>query len=980
MSKFPRIKTVFLRTNKKINFEFNGKKYIGFYGDTLASALLANNVILIGRSFKYHRPRGIISSGSHEPNALVEIINKNFTEPNIKATTVELYNGLKARSQNCWPSVKLDFMSINDKFSNFIGAGFYYKTFMWPSFFWEKLYEPLIRKAAGLGKLSQSKKNRVSEKGFLHTDILIIGSGPSGLMSAYIAGLSGARVLLVEEDFVYGGSLNDENFDISNISSQAWVMSVLGELQKLPNVRIMKRTCVFGMFDHGIFGAIEKLKDSKIEQIFWKIVSKKSLLCSGSLERLIPFQNNDLPGIMLSGSIRSYINRWGIKSFSDVLLFTNNDDAYSTAIDLLENGINCAGVIDTRENPRTFDPRIKVYKNSQVINARGKMYLEGIDIINKDGNKKYIKCKYLGVSGGWNPNMQISSHTGVKPVWNEKILAFIPGKNNISSHLKAIGSANGMFTFNECILDAEKNVLEVLHNLKFKPQKYKLPSTQQQTSDISPFWYVKHGDKRKWVDLQNDVTVKDIEMAYLENFRSVEHLKRYTTLGMGTDQGKTSNITGLAILASFSKKSIPEVGTTVFRPPYVPIPIDSFAGPTTGKNFKPIRLTPTHNWAKENGASFVESGLWLRAEWYAKKHETNWRETVDREVISVRKSVGFCDVSTLGKIDIQGKDAQKFINKIYCNAFAKLPVGKVRYGLMLREDGLVMDDGTTARMSENHFIMTTTTANADSVYRHLEFCHQCLWPEMEVHLISTTDAWAQISIAGPNSRKVLSKIIDPEFDISNESFPFMACKEISICGGIIARLFRISFSGELAYELSFPTQYALSFVDHLMEIGKEENIIPYGTEALGVMRIEKGHAAGAELNGTITALNLNMGKMVSDNKDSIGSVLSKREGLNKDDVLRLVGIMPIGHNDQLISGSHLFELNSGIKPQNDLGYITSSCFSPSLDSYIALGFLKNGHKRHGDKIRVINPILKKEFLAQICSPVFIDPNGDRLRA
>ena len=362
MSKFSRIETVFLRTNKKINFEFNGKKYSGFYGDTLASALLANNVILIGRSFKYHRPRGIISSGSHEPNALVEIIHKNFTEPNIKATTVELYNGLKARSQNCWPSVKLDFMSINDKISNFIGAGFYYKTFMWPSFLWEKLYEPLIRKAAGLGKLSQSKKNRVSEKGFLHTDILIIGSGPSGLMSAYIAGLSGARVLLVEEDFVYGGSLNNESFDISNMSSQAWVMSVLEELQKLPNVRIMKRTCVFGMFDHGIFGAIEKLKDSKIEQIFWKIVSKKSLLCSGSLERFIPFQNNDLPGIMLSGSIRSYINRWGIKSFSDVLLFTNNDDAYSTAIDLIENGINCLGVIDTRENPRTFDPRIKVYK------------------------------------------------------------------------------------------------------------------------------------------------------------------------------------------------------------------------------------------------------------------------------------------------------------------------------------------------------------------------------------------------------------------------------------------------------------------------------------------------------------------------------------------------------------------------------------------------------------------------------------------
>jgi len=980
MGKNSRIKSGLIDTNIEISFEFNGQKYQGFQGDTLSSALLANNIILIGRSFKYHRPRGIISSGSHEPNALVEIIKKDFIEPNTKATIVELYDGLKARSQNCWPSLKLDFMAINDKLSSFIGAGFYYKTFMWPSSFWEKVYEPLIRKAAGLGKLSQSKKNRISEKGFLHCDLLIIGSGPSGLISTYIAGLSGTNVILVEEDFIFGGNLNNESFKISNLPSQKWVQFILKEIKKLSNVRVMKRTCVFGMFDHGTFGALEKLKDSKIDQIFWKIISKKSLLCSGALERLIPFQNNDLPGIMLSSSIRSYINRWGIKNFSDVLLFTNNDDAYSTAIDLIENGINFLGIVDIRESPKTFDPRIKVYKNSQIINARGKLSLKGVDVVNRNGKKIYIKCRFLGVSGGWNPNIQISSHTGVKPIWDNKIHAFVPGKYNISTHLKAVGSANGLFTFNECILDAKKNVTEILSELKIKPKAYKLPIIREQSSDITPFWYVKHGSKRKWVDLQNDVTVKDIEMAYLENFRSVEHLKRYTTLGMGTDQGKTSNVTGLAILASLSNKSIHEVGTTVFRPPYVPISLDTLAGPTIGKNFKPTRLTPTHSWAIENGASFTDSGLWLRAEWYRKKNESNWRETVDREVISVRKSVGFCDVSTLGKIDIQGKDAQSFVNKIYCNAFAKLPVGKVRYGLMLREDGLVMDDGTTARMSENHFIMTTTTANAESVYRHLEFCHQCLWPEMEVHLISTTDSWAQIAIAGPNSRKILSKIVDPEFDISNENFPFMSCKEIKICGGVIARLFRISFSGELAYELSFPTQYTLSFVDYLMEIGKEENIIPYGTEALGVMRIEKGHAAGAELNGTTTALNLNMGKMVSLNKDSIGTVLSLREGLNKVDGMRLVGIKSINPHDQLISGSHLFDFKTVINAQNDLGYITSSCYSPTLESYIALGFLKNGTNRYGDKINVINPILKKQFLAEVCNPIFVDPKGEKLRA
>ncbi len=979
MTRINRVKSSLIETNKIINFVFNGKKYTGFQGDTLASALLANNIKLIARSFKYHRPRGIISSGSHEPNGLVELIHKDFTEPNTKATTVELYEGLKAKSQNCWPSLKYDFMSINDKFSRFLGAGFYYKTFMWPPPFWEKIYEPLIRKAAGLGKLSKNKNNRVSEKGFLHCDLLVIGSGPSGLISSYIAGLSGIKVILVEEDYILGGSLNNEIFEISNLPAQEWVKSIADEIIKLPNVRSMKRTSVIGMFDHGVFGAIEKFQESKIDQIFWKITSKKALLCTGSLERLIPFQNNDRPGIMLSGSIRGYLNRWGVNSFKKVLLFTNNDDAYLSAMDLMSHGINLEAVIDTRENPKTFDPRIKVYKGSQVINTKGKLAIEGVYVLNKEDKVTFLKCDLLGVSGGWNPNIQLSCHTGVKPEWINKISSFIPGKNNISTHLKAVGSANGHFTLNECFLSAEKAVLEILKNLNFKIPKYNIPVIEKEILDIDPFWYVGYGSERKWVDLQNDVTVKDIEIAYRENFRSVEHLKRYTTLGMGTDQGKTSNVTGLAILASLSKKSIPEVGTTVFRPPYVPLSIDSLVGPSYGKNFKPTRLTPTHNWAKDNGASFTETGLWLRAEWYSKKNENHWKKTVDREVNCVRNSVGFCDVSTLGKIDIQGKDALNFVNKIYCNGFGKLPVGKVRYGLMLREDGLVMDDGTTARMSENHLIMTTTTLNAESVYRHLEFCHQCLWPEMDVHLISTTDSWAQIAIAGPNSRKIISKIVDSKFDVSNESFPFMTCKEISICGGILARLFRISFSGELAYELSLPTQYASSLVSYLMKIGKDENITPYGTEALGVMRIEKGHAAGAELNGTISALNLNMGKMVSPKKDSIGMILSKREGLNISDGFRLVGLKPKNSNNQLISGSHLFNLDDKSNSKNDLGYITSSCYSPTLKSYIALGFLKNGSNRYGDKIRISNPILKQEVFAEVCNPIFIDPNGEKLR-
>ena len=979
MTRVDRTNSSLIQTDKEINFVFDGKKYKGFKGDTLASALIANGIKLIARSFKYHRPRGIISSGSQEPNGLVELIHKDFREPNTKATTIELSEGLEAKSQNCWPSLKYDFMSINDKFSKFISAGFYYKTFMWPASFWEKIYEPLIRRAAGLGTLSYNKNERVSERGFLHCDLLVIGSGPSGLISAYIAGLSGANVILVEEDFVFGGNLNNESFNVSKISAQKWVNSIVKDIMKMSNVRCMNKTCVIGMFDHGVFGALEKLQKSKIDQIFWKIKSKKALLCTGALERLIPFQNNDRPGIMLSGSIRTYLNRWGIKNFQDVLFFTNNDDAYLTASNLISCGVNVVGVVDTRDNPRIFDSRVKVFKGSQVINTRGKLELKGVNVLNKEGEVFFLKCNFLGVSGGWNPNIQISCHTGVKPEWDKKISAFIPGKNNISTHLKAVGSANGKFTLSECILSAEKAMLEILNDLNVNLKKYKIPSVLPEKIDIDPFWYVQFGSKRKWVDLQNDVTVKDIEIAYKENFRSVEHLKRYTTLGMGTDQGKTSNVTGLAILASLSNKSIPDVGTTVFRPPYVPVSLDTLVGDAHGKNFKPTRLTPTHDWAKKNGASFTETGLWLRAEWYAQTNDKNWRTSVDREVNAVRNSVGFCDVSTLGKIDIQGKDALSFINKIYCNGFAKLAIGKVRYGLMLREDGLVMDDGTTARMSENHFIMTTTTLNAESVYRHLEFCHQCLWPGLDVQLISTTDAWSQIAIAGPNSRKIISKIVDPDFDISNEKFPFMACADISICKGIRARLFRISFSGELAYELSVPTQYSCSLISYLMEIGKEENITPYGTEALGVMRIEKGHAAGPELNGTTSALNLNMDKMVSSKKDSIGMILSKREGLNKIDALKLVGLKPIKSDTQIISGSHIFNLKDKIKPENDLGYVTSACYSPTLKSHIALAFLKNGSNCHGDKVKISNPLLKKEVYAEVCNPVFVDPNGDRLR-
>ena len=612
-------------------------------------------------------------------------------------------------------------------------------------------------------------------------------------------------------------------------------------------------------------------------------------------------------------------------------------------------------------------------------NTYGRLGLDSINIKHEDGTQRTVKCGALGVSGGWNPNIHISSHHRGRPIWNEAIQSFIPDDNSPSGMLIA-GSANGFMELEDVIRSGYESAKQALDRLNVKSKKIDLPKTQgDEELAIEPFWMVE-GTSRGWVDQQNDVTAKDIKLAKQENFTSVEHLKRYTTLGMATDQGKTANISGLAIMANLLGKPIPEVGTTIYRPPYTPTAIGAFAGRSRDKDFRPVRKTPSHIWAEEKGAVFVEVGMWMRAQWFPEKGETHWRQSVDREVIKTRKSVGVCDVTTLGKVDVQGKDAASFLNLIYCNGFAKLAIGKTRYGLMLREDGIALDDGTAARLDENHFVVTTTTANAVSVFRHMEFVRQCLYPKMDVQLISTTEAWAQFAIAGPNSRSVLRKIVDKEYDISKEGFPFMACGQITVCGGLRARLFRISFSGELAYELAVPTRYGDSLIREIMKAGEEFDIVPYGTEALGVMRIEKGHAAGNELNGTTSALNLGMGRMVSKKKDSIGSVMSEREGLNTQDALKLVGFMPVNKNDRVPAGSHLMSTGSPVDAAHDQGYITSACFSPNLNCHIGIGFLKAGDTRIGEVVRLVSPLTGQDHNVQVVSAHFIDPEGERLRA
>ncbi|SFJ70781.1 sarcosine oxidase subunit alpha family protein [Celeribacter neptunius] len=969
--------------SKPLNFTFNGKSYRGFEGDTLASALLANGVQLMGRSFKYHRPRGVVAAGSEEPNAMVELRTGARQEPNTRATMAELYDGLSARSQNHMGPLNRDLLAVNDLMSPFFAAGFYYKTFMWPKAFWEKLYEPAIRKAAGLGSLSMLPDPDQYDKGFLHCDLLIVGAGAAGLAAALTAGRAGAEVILADEDFSLGGRLTMESDTLDEAEAAAWIASVKAELESLPNVRIMTRTTVFGVYDHGIFGAVERVADhlkepgAKVRQTLWRITAKRAVLAAGATERHIPFADNDRPGVMMAGAMRAYANRWAaspVKRDGDAIaIFTNGDDGHRTAMDLIAKGANVLGVIDARAGAEALGD-YKLFAGATVTGTKGRLGLTSIEIT-RNGTSEWHNVGALGVAGGWNPNVHLASHHRGRPVWDDRLLAFVPSADGPKGLIPA-GAAAGKGGTAEALADGMRAAIEALSEIDVTASEIALPKAENAASDQAAFWHVP-GDKRAWVDFQNDVTVKDIALAHKENMKPVEHLKRWTTLGMATDQGKTSNISALAVMAELTGKSIPETGTTIFRPPYTGVSLSVLGGGDTGNNFRPSRLTPTHHWAEKLGAEFVEVGQWMRAQYFPRQGETHWRQAVDREVLAVRAGVGICDVTTLGKVDVQGADAGEFLNRVYANMMGTLAVGKVRYGLMLREDGHLYDDGTCARLFEDHYVVTTTTANAGLVYRQMEFFHQCVWPELDVQLISTTDAWAQIAVAGPKSRELLSRIVD-EFDISNEGFPFMGCAALTICGGLRARLFRISFSGELAYEVAVPARYGQALMERLMQEGADLGVTPYGTEALGVLRIEKGHAAGAELNGQTTAQMLGLGKMVSMKKDSVGAVMSRRGGL-AEDKRRLVGLKPIDGQQQIMAGSHLFTRGTAQETGTDQGWVTSSCYSPHLKSYIALGYLEEGDTRIGEQITAANPLEGKTLMAEVVSAHFVDPEGGRLR-
>ena len=986
-----------INRNKKISFTFNGKKLFGYEGDTIASALIANGIHLVGRSFKYHRPRGFFGAGVEEPNAKLQVEFNGHSEPNVNATEMELVEGLSATSQNCWPSVNFDIGAINNFLKMFFPAGFYYKTFMWPKSFWYKIYEPFIRKAAGLGVASIEKDKERYEHKFEYCDLLVTGSGPSGLASAYAAAKNGAKVILAEDKPRFGGTLLTDDVSIDNLSGKDWAEKIITELKSMPNVTVKNRSQVFGYYDHNMFVMFERVSDhlekkSKFtpRQRLWYIRAKETILSTGSIERPIVFGNNDTPGIFLSAAAKEYMKVYGVLVGKKPLIFTNNDSAYETALEFKKNNVEPI-ILDTREEhsseliDEAKSKGIDIRFSHGVIVANGYKKVKSAKIgkLNKDKNSfekiETIECDCICVSGFWTPSVHLASQSGNKLKYEEKIDAFIPDKKK--QHETSVGAANGSFTLEESLKHGFENGSNLSAKITETKTEIAIPNVNEKKYGAhDKFWCMplpKNENPKRFVDFQNDVSVSDIEIALREGYRSIEHVKRYTTLGMATDQGRTSNLNGLQLVSNIENKIVPEVGHTTFRPPFTPITIGTIVGREVGMEYMPTRKTPMHEWHEKNNAVFVDAGAWKRPRYYKQGNETLF-EASKREAKNVRENVGICDVTTLGKIDIKGPDAAEFLNRVYTNAWMKLPVGKARYGLMLREDGIVMDDGTTTRISENHYHMTTTTAQAANVLSHLEYYLQIVWPELNVNVVSTTEQWAGAAIAGPKSRDMLSKLY-PDLDVSNDALPFMGYKEAEFFG-VPSRIFRISFSGELAYEINVKSDHGMFMWEKMMEVGKEFGNQPYGTEALSTLRIEMGHVAGPELDGRTIPSDVSLNGLVSKKKDFIGKNSLGREAFNVESRQKIVGLIPIDRKSSIPEGSHIVQDQNAKLPNPKLGHVSSSCWSVENNNPFSLAIMKDGKNMIGKKFFAVSPLKNKSIEVEVISSHYVDPEGKRVRS
>lgn len=989
--------------SQPLSFTFNGQTYQGYAGDSLAAALLANGVDIVGRSFKYSRPRGIVAAGAEEPNAVLQIGSTEAAQiPNVRATQQALYSGLVANSTNGWPSVNTDLMGILGKVGGgMMPPGFYYKTFMYPQNLW-LTYEKYIRKAAGLGRSPTEVDPDIYDQLNQHCDVLIVGAGAAGLAAALAAGRSGARVILADEQEEFGGSLLDTRETLDGKPAADWVAQAIAELQAMPEVTLLPRATVNGYHDHNFLTIHQRLTDhlgevapmGQARQRMHRVRAKRVVLASGAHERPLVYANNDVPGNMLAGAVSTYVRRYGVAPGQELVLSTNNDYAYRVVLDWLDAGRQVVAVADARSNPRgtwVEEARargVRILTGSAVVEARGSKRVTGARICAIDAKAhkvtspgEVLDCDLIVSSGGYSPVVHLASHLGGRPEWREDILGFVPGPGNGIQQRIDAGAVNGVFALGDVLANGFEAGAKAAAEAGYKAVSGSLPQVEALHEEpMLALFQVPHDKStarapKQFVDLQNDVTAAGIELATREGFESVEHVKRYTALGFGTDQGKLGNINGLAIAARSMGISIVQMGTTMFRPNYTPVTFGAVAGRHCGELFDAKRYTAMQAWHVKNGAEFEDVGQWKRP-WYFPKNGEDLHAAVARECLAVRNSVGILDASTLGKIDIQGPDAREFLNRVYTNAWTKLDVGKARYGLMCKEDGMVFDDGVTACLADNHFVMTTTTGGAARVMEWLEIYHQTEWPELKVYFTSVTDHWATMTLSGPNSRKLLAKVTD--IDLDKDAFPFMSWKE-GLVGGVPARVFRISFTGELSYEVNVQADYALGVWEQIIEAGKEFDLTPYGTETMHVLRAEKGFIiVGQDTDASVTPDDLNMGWCVGRTKPF--SWIGKR-GMNRADCLRedrkqLVGLKPIDPNQVLPEGAQLvFDPKQSI-PMQMVGHVTSSYMSAAMGYSFAMAVVKGGLKRMGE--RVFAPLADGSVIeAEICSSVFYDPKGDR---
>jgi sarcosine oxidase subunit alpha len=993
-----------INRNKPLSFIFNGEQYQGFAGDTLAAALLANGVDIIGRSFKYSRPRGIVAAGSEEPNAVLQIGSTEAAQiPNVRATQQALYSGLVATSVNGWPSVNNDLMGILGKVGGqMMPPGFYYKTFMYPQSMW-MTYEKYIRKAAGLGRAPKELDPDSYDYLNQHCDVLVVGGGAAGLVAALAAARSGARVILADEQEEFGGSLLDSRETLDGKPAAVWVEKVVAELTAMANVTLLPRATVNGYHDHNFLTIHERRTDhlgelapsrhlGEVRQRMHRVRAKYVVLAAGAHERPLVYGNNDVPGNMLAGAVSTYVRRYGVAPGKQLVLSTNNDYAYRVALDWLEAGLQVVAIADARSNPRgtwvelARAKGIRILTSSAVLETRGTKRVSAARVAAIDplGHRvtspgEWLECDLVATSGGYSPVVHLASHLGGKPTWREDILGFVPGEG--FQQRVCSGAMNGVQALDAVLADGLAAGIKAAAEAGFTAPTLPLPQTEVLIQEPSLALFQVPHDKptarapKQFVDLQNDVTAAGIELATREGFESVEHVKRYTALGFGTDQGKLGNINGLAIAARSLGISIAEMGTTMFRPNYTPVTFGAVGGRNCGALFEPVRYTALHNWHLKNGAEFEDVGQWKRP-WYFPQAGEDLHAAVGRECQAVRDSVGILDASTLGKIDIQGPDAREFLNRVYTNAWTKLDVGKARYGLMCKEDGMVFDDGVTACLADNHFLMTTTTGGAARVMQWLEIYHQTEWPDLKVYFTSVTDHWATMTLSGPNSRKLLSAVTD--IDLDKDGFPFMTWKE-GLVGGVPARVFRISFTGELSYEVNVPADYAMGVWQQLIEAGKQYNLTPYGTETMHVLRAEKGFIiVGQDTDGSVTPDDLNMGWCVGRTKPFswIGWRGMNREDGVRDQRKQLVGLKPVDPKFVLPEGAQLVFDSQQQIPMAMVGHVTSSYYSSSLGYSFALALVKGGLKRMGEK--VFAPLVDGRMMeAEIVSSVFIDPKGER---